>query len=369
MKVYLENTLSAASTSLYFSQPVRILRTHHSAEVEELLKEADAAVRAGFWVAGYLGYEAGYAFEPHRFVAQNYPFPIVEFGIYTVPDALPSAVAKPLAIPAPKIEFTPSFEAYQTQLHQIKQLIFEGEVYQINYTTPLIGKYDGDALGLFQSLKNRQKTAYSAFIETENRHILSFSPELFFQRKGQEIFAAPMKGTIHRGNSLEEDYRLAKVLENDPKNRAENLMIVDLLRNDLSMICAAGSVKVTNLFETERYETLIQMTSTVQGSLLPSVTYPDIFRALFPCGSITGAPKIRAMQAIQSLENAPRDVYCGSIGYIAPHQEAVFNVAIRTLVLQDKVFKMGVGSGIVWDSEADAEYAECQLKAHFLTSE
>jgi para-aminobenzoate synthetase / 4-amino-4-deoxychorismate lyase len=175
-----------------------------------------------------------------------------------------------------------------------------------------------------------------------------------------------MKGTIGRGFSAQEDLHFASTLQKDDKNRAENLMIVDLLRNDLSMICEVGSVKVPHLFETTTYETLIQMTSSVSGTLLPNISYRQLFEALFPCGSVTGAPKLRAMQHIKALEIAPRGVYCGSIGYISPHQESVFNVAIRTLSLRQDTLEMGIGSGIVWDSKASEEYAECLLKAQFL---
>jgi para-aminobenzoate synthetase/4-amino-4-deoxychorismate lyase len=198
--------------------------------------------------------------------------------------------------------------------------------------------------------------------------VLSRSPELFFSREGQHIVARPMKGTIGRGASTEEDAANAQWLTTDAKNRAENLMIVDLLRNDLSVVAEAGSVHVPALFTAERYETLWQMTSTVEAWLRPGVGTGDVVRALFPCGSVTGAPKIRAMQLIADFEAEPRGVYCGAVGFVAPGGRAVFNVPIRTVVLRGAEGRMGSGSGVVWDSDADAEYDECLLKARFLTA-
>ncbi|MDX1440250.1 MAG: chorismate-binding protein, partial [Rubricoccaceae bacterium] len=202
--------------------------------------------------------------------------------------------------------------------------------------------------------------------------IQSFSPELFFRVDGREVTARPMKGTTTRSVSMDEDEHLAAALRSDEKNRAENLMIVDLLRNDLSRVSEAGSVHVPELFTIEQYETVTQMTSTIKAHLREEAQLSDVFRALFPCGSVTGAPKIRAMEIIRDLETTPRGVYCGAIGYASPMGQVVFSVPIRTISLKPTGREeyegcLGVGSGVVWDSDAMAEYEECLLKARFLT--
>ncbi len=213
--------------------------------------------------------------------------------------------------------------------------------------------------------------AYGAFVETGRAALASVSPELFFRidpgADGRTITARPMKGTAPRGATPEADDQLEEALRASPKDRAENLMIVDLLRNDLARISDPGTVWVMELFETERYDTVTQMTSTVQAHLRPDVRLSDTMRALFPCGSITGAPKVRAMQIIRALEDRPRGVYCGAIGCAAPDGTATFNVAIRTAEVAEGRGRYGVGSGVVWDSDAASEYAECRLKARVLT--
>lgn len=367
MKIILESNLPFAENgaSFSFQNPVKIIQAHQLQAVLPALQALDEATKNGFWAAGYLAYEAGYAFEEAAFKSLNANHPLLLFGIFEAPTTPPLLDNRLDATLSPP-KFEDSFEAYAQQIQQVKSHIFEGDVYQINYTIPLTGSFSGHPYHLYQQLKNKQKTAYSAYMEFEESQILSFSPELFFHRKGNQIYTQPMKGTLENGGNETENLVLGNVLQQDAKNRAENLMIVDLLRNDLSVICKTGSVEVPKLFEISNYETLLQMTSTVSGVLKEEVTYVDIFRALFPCGSITGAPKRRAMQLIQGLEQAERGIYCGSIGYISPHQEAVFNVAIRTLLLSDKKYKMGVGSGIVWDSDAADEFKECALKAKFL---
>jgi para-aminobenzoate synthetase/4-amino-4-deoxychorismate lyase len=219
---------------------------------------------------------------------------------------------------------------------------------------------------LYRRLRGRQHVPFGAYLNLGARQILSCSPELFFRRDGDRVVTRPMKGTTRRGRTLAEDRELRERLASDPKNRAENLMIVDLLRNDLSVCCETGSVQVPELFQVEPYESVTQMTSTIEGRLRADQGIGDVIRALFPCGSVTGAPKRRAMRLIRSLEPNPRGVYCGAIGMAGP-ETAVFNVAIRTAVLEEGAGTMGVGSGVVWDSEPDAEYEECALKTQFLT--
>lgn len=361
--------------SLLFTDPTDVLTATTLAEVPSLLDALDAALAAGTYVAGYLAYEAGYAFEPEVFDAPLLgEGPLGWFGVYAAPRRLAETDVRalladadddaPLRFDDAHLSLTRA--AYRDKIGAIKQHIREGDVYQINFTDLLRFGFDGSPVALFRALRGRQRVAFGGYLDTGAERVLCLSPELFFRREGDRLTARPMKGTAPRGRTLAEDEAHRRWLAHDEKNRAENLMIVDLLRNDLSRCCVPGSVQVPALFSTEIYETLIQMTSTVEGRLREGMGLHALFRALFPCGSVTGAPKIRAMQLIQALEAGPRGIYCGALGYAAPGGEATFNVAIRTLVLRAGHGTMGLGSGIVWDSDADAEYDECLLKARFL---
>jgi para-aminobenzoate synthetase/4-amino-4-deoxychorismate lyase len=259
-------------------------------------------------------------------------------------------------------------ESYAEKIAAIQEYIRSGDTYQVNFTDRLHIDFCGSPDAMFAALSESQPVPYSAFLHAEGWHILSFSPELFFRLKGRRIVTRPMKGTARRGADNAEDEAIAEWLKNDTKNRSENVMIVDLMRNDLGRICEYGSVKVEQLFAVEKYETLFQMVSEVSGTLRAGVRYADIFQSLFPCGSVTGAPKHRTMEIIRQLERGPRGVYTGAIGFFSPAGEAVFNVPIRTVVLENNQGAMGVGSGIVIDSRAEDEYRECLLKSEFLTS-
>jgi para-aminobenzoate synthetase/4-amino-4-deoxychorismate lyase len=237
----------------------------------------------------------------------------------------------------------------------------------VNFTDAVSFQTQTRASVLFESLMRHQSVAYGAWLNIAGHHILSFSPELFFKIEGRKIVTRPMKGTMPRGLDLADDQLAASRLLHDEKNRSEHVVIVDLIRNDLGRICEMGSVTVNDLFSVERYETLFQMTSTVSGTLRPKIRYYDIFQSMFPSGSVTGAPKIRTMQIIRELERSTRGVYTGSIGFISPSGSSAFNVAIRTVVLQGGRARMGVGGGIVADSDAAEEYRECLLKASFLS--
>jgi para-aminobenzoate synthetase/4-amino-4-deoxychorismate lyase len=357
--------------SLLFTDPVDVLAAHTLDDVAPLLQQIDAAVEAGHHVAGFLSYEAGYAFEDFDPVAST-DEPLAWFGVYDAPqhvalDAIGAADADGDASPSvADIAFSLDQADYLNAIDAIKAHIRAGNVYQINYTGRVGFTLEGNPWALYRALRRQQRVPYGAFLTLGDTQILSLSPELFFRREGSRVVTRPMKGTIHRGRTFAEDRQLQQWLAQDEKSRAENLMIVDLLRNDLSVCCVPGSVQVPALFTTEPYDTVTQMTSTVEGQLRPGVRYADLFRALFPCGSVTGAPKIRAMEIIRQLEEGPRGAYCGAIGYIAPNETAAFNVAIRTVVVRDGRGTMGVGSGIVWDSDAEAEFEECALKAQFL---
>lgn len=365
-------TSPEATTSLCFAAPTRSLTADAPAEVVPLLREIDRVCAAGQYVAGYLSYEAGFPL-----VDLDAPpapdGPLAWFGVYDAPQQVtPDAVGRGLAslsstAAVRDAAFALDRSTYRDRIAQVRHHIREGDVYQINYTAPLRFRWSGDPRALYRHGRQRQRVSYGAYLNAGDRQILSWSPELFFHQQGDRVVTRPMKGTIRRGETSDEDEALREALAADPKNRAENLMIVDLLRNDLSRCCTPGSVQVPALFATETYDTVTQMTSTVEGTLQPESQLSDVLAALFPCGSITGAPKRRAMQIIRALETGPRGVYCGAIGFAGP-DEALFNVAIRTACLDaDGTGQMGIGSGIVWDSAPDAEYDECQLKAQFLT--
>ena len=362
-----------------FLSPERLIAARHIDEVPGLFTQIDEALSQGLYVAGFLSYECGYHFG--RFSYENSSQPIAWFGAYrsvqsfdhlllgqsnTRREEIQKSPSNPIANDA-ALEI--SKDAYVAQIHKIKEYLAAGETYQVNFTDRLAFTTALAPADVFAQLAGQQAVAYSAFLNLETGAILSFSPELFFRMEGDRIWTRPMKGTMPRGLDLADDQRMAARLRSDGKNLSEHVMIVDLLRNDLGRICRAGTIKVENPFAVERYSTLHQMTSEVIGTLRPGMQLYDIFRALFPSGSITGAPKLRTMQIIRALESRARGVYTGAIGFIAPNRSAVFNVAIRTLELKGGAASMGVGGGIVADSDPDDEYRECLLKAAFITSE
>ncbi len=258
-------------------------------------------------------------------------------------------------------------DRYISGVNRIKEYICRGDTYQVNFTGKYYFDFKGSRFGFYEDLKNRQSVAYGAFCKFKRDYVISLSPELFFRRQGNFFYSRPMKGTVVRGRDIQQDREAAFKLENSIKDRAENLMIVDLIRNDIGRISRAGSVKVKKLFEVEKYNSLFQMTSTITGLLKGGTTYYDIFRRIFPGGSVTGAPKIRTMQIIMELENTPRNIYCGALGMILPGERAIFNLPIRTLLLSGDKGEMGIGSGIVAESDPQQEFEECLLKARFLT--
>jgi para-aminobenzoate synthetase/4-amino-4-deoxychorismate lyase len=378
--------------SRLFTSPLRVLVAHEPTQLPNLFAEIEGAVAAGHYAVGFFTYECGAAFEAMAAMRPSAPGqPLAWFGIYqrayrfdhrtgAFVDGDPQGLdqfqeggagQETEAGVLPDAVFGLSEERYGECIAAVHEWIRAGDVYQLNFTVPFHMQAPGSPAALYRRLRSRQPVEYGAFLHwLPDRHILSFSPELFFQleeRGGtRQITARPMKGTAPRGRTTGEDRQRAEWLRNDPKNRAENVMIVDLLRNDLGRLCHYGSVRAESLFAAERYQTLWQMTSTVTGQLRPEVDFQQIFRALFPCGSITGAPKVRAMQLLAKLEDEPRGIYTGAIGFFSP-QRTVFNVAIRTLEVDGQRGTMGVGSGIVIDSDAADEFRECRLKAEFLT--
>ncbi len=365
--------------SYLFLRPARTL-----AAGSAMFDEIERALAEGAYVAGFFTYECGESLEEiGRSETRDSNTPVAWFGVYTevfvfdhrtgkfegrTPDELTADNAQPapsFEIRNPRLGITA--ESYAEKIAAIQEYIRAGDTYQVNFTDTLHFDFSGSPEAMFAAISEGQPVPYSSFIHGENWRILSFSPELFFRVKGRRILTRPMKGTARRGADNAEDEAVAEWLRNDSKNRSENVMIVDLMRNDLGRFCEYGSVTVGRLFAVEKYETLFQMVSEVSGTLRAGVRYSDIFASLFPCGSVTGAPKHRTMEIIRQLERGPRGVYTGAIGFFSPAGEAVFNVPIRTVVLENDHGKMGVGSGIVIDSRAEDEYRECLLKSEFLT--
>lgn len=377
--LFLFTTVYGASRhahSYIFSRPLEVVSAYTSAET------AKALVRIGryskkYYCVGFLSYELGYVLEDYFECRERFSFPLLCFGIFNKPIMVHEGILSPgfryrRGKPASdlfslsRFRMNISKKEYAEKVARIKRFIEKGDIYQANLTVKYRFDVRGDLWAFYRRLLCHQPVPYGAFIKIRNRYILSLSPELFFRREGALMHCRPMKGTLQRGTTHAEDCVREALLERDAKNRAENVMIVDLVRNDLSKISQARSVKVERLFQVERYKTLLQMVSIVRGRLNARVSYGDIFRALFPCGSIVGAPKIRAMEILRRLEKEERKIYCGSIGFIAPGGRAVFNVAIRTLLIEDGQGECGVGGGIVWDSDPEAEFEECRLKALFL---
>ncbi len=390
--VLLESSSSPdpASVSRLFLDPKEILTASDTSGVDALFQRIEAAVDHGDLAAGYFAYECGTCFEPKAAASPKQSTqPLAWFGIYDrcyafnhatgefanqarLPFSESLADLAPEPSIVPDVRFGITEADYASRISAIHELIRAGDVYQLNFTFPLTFNVQGSAAGLYAALRERQPVEYGAFLHCDSGlKILSFSPELFFRIEGRpdsrRITTRPMKGTAPRGRTTAEDRVIAESLRNDPKNRSENVMIVDLLRNDLGRLCKFGSIRVDQLFSVERYLSLWQMTSTVSGTTRPGVTFRDIFRALFPSGSVTGAPKVRAMQLLTQLEAEPRGVYTGAIGFFS-REHSEFNVAIRTLELEGAAGRMGIGSGIVIDSLPSDEFRECALKAAFLIS-
>lgn len=363
--------------SFLFTKPFKILTFSYSDDIDNFFLEMEECLRRGFWLAGYFTYEFGYLFEEslkHFLKDTNYI--LAWLGVFSPPLVIkPEEFLKFFSQTQDRkdnyflenLHLNMGFEEYAASIRKIKEYLKEGQTYQVNFTLKCKFDFQGNPLEFYLDLRKNQPTSYSALINTKREFILSLSPEVFFKLKENRIFTRPMKGTFRRGRNLQEDNLYQDFLRNDIKNRAENIMIVDLLRNDLGKISKEGTVKVENLFEVEKYFTVFQMTSVIKSCLKDSVTLRDILRALFPSGSVTGAPKIRTMQIIKELEKEPRGVYTGSIGYISPEAEAQLNVAIRTILLNRGKGEMGVGGGIVYDSSEEAEFKECKIKLNFLT--
>ena len=358
-----------------FARPLGQIMAWTADDVPAALAALEAARAAGHHLAGYFAYELGLALEPKLAprLPKNFPGPLLWFGVFAAPEILEGAAAE--AALAESVSgrayagpLRPEWneEAYTRRFARTHDWIGAGDIYQANLSFRAGFAFAGDPMALYRDLRRKAGAAHCAVIDDGTRHILSLSPELFFDlTTGGALTARPMKGTAPRGNDAPSDAAAREALSSSAKDRAENLMIVDLLRNDLGRIAEIGSVAVANLFAVETYPTLHTMVSTVTAQLKPDTGIPALLKAIFPCGSITGAPKIRAMEIIAALEESPRGAYCGAIGYFAPDGSARFNVAIRTLTLEGARGELGVGGAVVHDSTAQGEYAECLLKARY----
>jgi para-aminobenzoate synthetase/4-amino-4-deoxychorismate lyase len=367
--------------SYLFLKPERILKPGPT-----LFDEIEAAQRSGFYVAGLLSYELGELLQGMTARdLREVSTPLVWLGVYRCafvfnhrtgefedesPDCVDEVESESIENAeycVSELVFDVDEASYREKIDAIHEYILDGETYQVNFTGRMKFAFSGSPCAMYSALLDAQAVPYAAFLNTAEWQVLSCSPEMFFRVEGDRIITRPMKGTAHRGSDPDEDKRIAQWLYADEKNRSENVMIVDLMRNDLGRICAYGSVQVDELFTVERYETLFQMTSQVSGRLRAGTSYAEIFASLFPSGSVTGAPKLRTMQIIRELETSPRGVYTGAIGFFSPKGDSTFSVPIRTVVLSGDRGEMGLGSGITIDSRAEDEYRECLLKSQFLT--
>ncbi|SLN32031.1 Aminodeoxychorismate synthase component 1 [Aquimixticola soesokkakensis] len=387
-----EGPLGGAGQGTRFAHPRQVIRAHRAEGVGPALLAIEAARAQGYWIAGYFSYEMGYALDAKLaalssgrggVAPEQEGWPLLEIGVFDAPQALadpastsastPSSTsAAPQMSSGPRTSLTPLWSAaqYHAAFARVHDHLLAGDTYQVNLTVPLEVHSALDPEPLYRALKACQPVRFGAFVDLGTRALLSRSPELFFATDAQgAIEVRPMKGTVARGATPTADAAAKAWLETSEKNLAENLMIVDLLRNDLSRICDIGSVKTPHLFAVETYATVHQMVSRITGRLAAGTSLTHILTALFPCGSITGAPKLRAMEIIHDLEDTARGPYCGAIGWMAPDGRSVFNVAIRTLLLRKEGAtwqgRLNVGGGLVFDSQAEDEWEEALLKARF----
>lgn len=356
---------------LSFAEPIVVLETFDPCEVMATIQAVEERVSAERWYAvGFISYEAAPAFDEAFVVRYSAGFPLVRFGLFDSPvvlDELPPGFCSGGNGPSGgEWQLENSSHRYANKIETIKAHLRDGDSYQVNYTIRQHRRLPEDPRILFANMA--ADAAYAAYIECEDFTICSASPELFFDLDGDRLTSRPMKGTAPRGDTPEEDLRLAEWLHTSEKNRAENLMIVDMIRNDIGRIALPGSIAVEDLFKVETHPTVLQMTSTVRATTRSSVS--EIFRALFPCASITGAPKINTMRIIADLEDGPRRLYTGAVGVIGPDRKARFSVAIRTAIVDNRCRQVeyGTGGGIVWDSLPEEELAECRMKTRVVDS-
>lgn len=378
--ILLENTKSTEQEALLFENPIDEIICRDGKKLRACLKQLDALKNNGFYLSGYMSYEAGYYLvDKNNFQINQQDHNediLLHFYAFKHVTKIPQVALNEYfddlyidQVDLNNLVFGLNQEEYAKGFHDIQRNIKEGNTYQINYTTKFNFDCIGSDLALYQALRARQKVEFGAFMKLPEHSVLSISPELFFRKTDNKIESKPMKGTFARVKDPIEDQAIVEFMKQDEKTLSENVMIVDLIRNDISRISQMGSVAVKNLFEVQSYETVHQMISTVTGKVNTDISVEEIFTNLFPCGSITGAPKISTMEIIETLEKAPRGIYTGAIGFITPDNDMCFNVPIRTVVLEKNgKAELGVGGGIIHGSNCEDEYNECLLKAKFLTS-
>lgn len=351
---------------LLFQDPEFIISCTDPSLFRKAFEEIEKALDKGYYLAGFFAYEAGYCFEERLHQAKQYDFPLIYLGAYRSFKQSKIEISRQANAESPEdLRLNISRLQYSEAINLIRDYIAKGDVYQITYCIKLFFKYHGDLLALYYQLLREQPVPYPAYIQADRFHILSLSPELFLKKNSTYLVTKPMKGTWPRGEGVFSDLLAALRLKYDKKNRAENVMIADLLRNDLGRL--GVNIKAPTLFEVARYKTLCQMTSTVTARVDKNISIFKLFASVFPSGSVTGAPKIRAMQIISELEKEERKIYTGAIGYITPNKDLFFNIPIRTILVENEQAQMGIGGGIVWDSTPEGEWNEGLLKAKFLT--
>ena len=378
--VYLDNnrTGKQGTGAKLFQNPVHVIVATCADEIDAAFQEMKQYLADGYYLAGWISYETGLFLEGKLVTLgrDSYAVPFVSFGVYEKcqklnavdSDAYWATTADRGGYAVENLRLNISRAAYEEAVTKIDDYLMAGDVYQVNFTLRSLFDFSGLPESYFAALRQAQRVEYGAFITSDDLSVLSLSPELFFRKDGSKITVRPMKGTCARGRTGPEDQHQADFMRHDEKNRAENLMIVDLLRNDLAKISEPASVKLKSLYDVEKYRTLFQMTSTIEALTPEGLDMVDMIQALFPCGSVTGAPKIRAMEVISELEKNPRGIYTGAIGYIGPDGDGCFSVPIRTITIdREGRGEMGIGSAIVADSDVRAEYDECLLKADFAT--
>ena len=376
--VLLDNSSGSCSPSLLFTEPRDIVSAETPDEVGPAIERIEAAVANGLHAAGFFSYELGYVMEPKisGLMPKKRGMPLLWFGLYEAPRQMTgpgvlewlNETTRSSSHEFSDVELAWTRKDYEARFNKALELIRAGDIYQINLTFKARFKLLGSPLTFYRDLRAKQPVAYGAVVDTGYATVLSASPELFIAQEGRAIHTRPMKGTAARRGAIDADALQRRQLASDAKQRAENLMIVDLMRNDLGRIAEIGSVRVDDLFTVETFKTLHQMTSGVTATLRADMGLKELLAGIYPPGSITGAPKIRAMELIADLETEARGVYCGAIGHISPEARSQFNVAIRTpVIMRGGEGEMGIGSGIVYDSKGGSEYEECLLKMKFLT--
>ncbi len=378
--IFLENnrTPHAREAAYVYESPIDIICVTDPDQIELGFVQIEKAISNGKHVAGWISYEAGLCFEKklQPLLPSTLDVPLIFMGVFEQRKVLDSRdaehhwrrEAEKQGYQLSNLKLSQSREEYRKAFDKIQAYLSAGDIYQVNFTQKATFDFEGSPAALFAALRNAQAVEFAAFIESEDFHVLSLSPELFVRMHGEDLTAKPMKGTGRRGRFEAEDKSCAAALYESEKDRAENLMIVDLLRNDLSKLAKKGSVEVSKLYEVEKYRTLFTMTSTVRACAGDGLSPTKLVRTIFPCGSVTGAPKIRAQEIISELEHSQRGIYTGAIGYFAPTGDLCLSVPIRTLTIdKENKGELGIGGGIVADSKAEREYDECLLKAEFLT--